>query len=262
MKIRANGIEIEYQIQGNGPCVTLSHSLACNNAMWDPQIAALAQHYRVLRYDTRGHGGSTATPPPYTLEQLAEDARALLDALAIERTHWVGLSLGGMIGETFALQYPDRLETLVLCDTTSRYPSEAAAMWEDRIKSAAASGMAALADSTLDRWFTKPYRQSHPDIMQKFANAIAATSHAGYAGCGRAIATINLTEQLRQLRLPTLVIVGEQDMGTPVAMAREIADAIPGAELKILPSAAHLSNVEQAALFNETLMEFLARHNG
>lgn len=260
MKIRANDIDIEYRIDGDGPWVTLSHSLACDNAMWEPQIAALSRRYRVLRYDTRGHGGSTATPAPYSLEQLAEDARALLDALDIQRTHWVGLSLGGMIGETFALQYADRLQSLVLCDTTSRYPTEAAAMWEDRIRSAAATGMAALAEPTLARWFTEPYRQSHPDLMKAFASTIAATPHAGYAGCGRAIATIDVTGQLRQLRIPTLVIVGEQDTGTPVAMAREIADAIPGAQLAVLPSAAHLSNVEQAAHFNETLLAFLERN--
>jgi len=261
MKIRANGIDIEYHVEGNGPWVTLSHSLACNNAMWDPQIAELARRYRVLRYDTRGHGGSTATPPPYTLDQLAEDARALLDALGIERTHWVGLSLGGMIGETFALKYANRLQSLVLCDTTSRYPVEAAATWDERIRSAQSTGMSALAEPTLGRWFTEPYRKSHPDVMNTFADAIGATPLAGYAGCGRAIATINLTERLCALRVPTLVMVGEQDMGTPVAMAREIADAIPGAQLVVLPSAAHLSNVEQAERFNATLLPFLERNS-
>lgn len=260
MKVRANGIDVEYQVAGtSGPWVTLSHSLACNNAMWDPQIAALASRYRVLRYDTRGHGGTTATPAPYTLELLAEDARALLDTLGIQRTHWIGLSLGGMIGETFALRHADRLDSLVLCDTTSRYPREAAAMWDERIRSAEASGMAALAEPTLARWFTEPYRKSHPDVMATFAAAIAATPHAGYAGCGRAISTIDLTERLRGLALPALVIVGEQDLGTPVAMAREIAGAIPGAKLVVLPAAAHLSNVEQAERFNEAVLGFLAQ---
>jgi 3-oxoadipate enol-lactonase len=260
MKMRANGIDVEYQVHGEGPWVTLSHSLACNNAMWEPQIAALSKRYKLLRYDTRGHGGTTATPSPYTLDQLADDARALLDALGIKRTHWVGLSLGGMIGEAFALQHADRLTSLVLCDTTSRYAPEAAAMWDDRIRSAEATGMAALAEPTLGRWFTEPYRKSHPEIMKLFATAIGETPLAGYAGCGKAIATIDLTEHLRSLRMPTLVIVGEQDMGTPVAMAREIADAIPDAQLTILPSAAHLSNVEQAERFNDALLGFLDRN--
>lgn len=258
MKIRANGIDIEYRVEGDsGPWVTLSHSLACNNGMWDAQIDALTKRYHVLRYDTRGHGATTATPPPYTLGQLAEDALALLDALHIERTHWVGLSLGGMIGEPFALEHADRLHSLVLCDTTSRYPREAAATWDERIRNAEATGMAGLADATLARWFTAPYRERHPDIMKQFAAAIAATPLAGYAGCGRAIATIDLTERLREVRVPTLVIVGEQDTGTPVAMAREIADAIPGARLTVLASAAHLSNVEQADRFNEAVLGFL-----
>jgi 3-oxoadipate enol-lactonase len=130
-------------------------------------------------------------------------------------------------------------------------------MWDDRIRSAEATGMAALAEPTLARWFTEPYRKSHPETMKLFASAIAQTPLAGYAGCGKAIATINLTEQLKSLSVPTLVIVGEQDMGTPVAMAREIANAIPGAQLTILPSAAHLSNVEQAERFNEALLGFL-----
>ncbi len=258
MKIRANGIDIEYRIEGEGPWVTLSHSLACANAMWDPQIAALSQRYRVLRYDTRGHGGTTATPAPYSLEQLAEDGLALLDALGIQRTHWVGLSLGGMIGQALALAHADRLQSLVLCDTTSRYPAEASATWDDRISAARNKGMAALADATLARWFTEPYRSDHPDVMRSFGAAIGSTPIEGYAGCGRAIAQINYTERLRDLKLPALVIVGEQDSGTPVAMAREIAGAIPGAQLVVLPSAAHLSNVEQADRFNDALLRFLS----
>lgn len=257
MKARANGIDIEYRIDGTGPWVTLSHSLACSRTMWAPQIAALSRHYTVLSYDIRGHGATTATPPPYTLELLAQDALGLLDALGVKHTHWVGLSLGGMIGEAFALAYPDRLTSLALCDTTSRYPAEGAALWDERIRTAQDQGMAALAEPTLARWFTEPYRRDHPEVMQSFAAAIAATPLAGYAGCGKAIATINLTERLRGVRLPTLVMVGEQDAGTPVAMAREIAEAIPGARLVVLPSAAHISNVEQADRFNEALLAFL-----
>lgn len=257
MKLHANGIDIEYRVDGEGPWLTLSHSLACDHAMWEPQIAALSRRYRVLRYDTRGHGRTTATPAPYALEQLADDAAALLDALGVERTHWVGLSLGGMIGEVFALRHRQRLATLVLCDTTSRYPAEAAAVWDERIRGARASGMAALAQPTLLRWFTEPFRASHPELMQSFADTISHTPVEGYAGCGKAIATIDLTARLRELRVPALVIVGEQDAGTPVAMAREIADAITDAQLVVLPSAAHLSNVEQAAAFNDALLRFL-----
>jgi len=259
MHVDANGVRIEYRVEGNGPWVTLSHALACNLSMWDEQAALLARRHRVLRYDIRGHGGTTAAPPPYTLEQLADDARALFDALGIARSHWVGLSLGGMIGETFALKYPQRVESLALCDTTSRYPADAAATWDERIRNAEARGMAALADVTLTRWFTEPYRAAHPEVMQKFRDAIAATPVAGYAGCGRAIATIDLTDKLRGLRMPALVMVGEQDLGTPVAMSQEIADAIPGAELLVIPDAAHLSNVEQADAFNRALLEFLDR---
>ncbi len=260
MRIRANGIDIEYRIEGEGPWVTLSHSLAFTNALWEPQIGVLSRHYRVLRYDTRGHGGTSATPPPYTLEQLAEDARALFDALGIEHTHWVGLSLGGMIGQALALKHPERLCSLVLCDTTSRHPAGASATWDERIRTLNEKGMAALAQPSLDRWLTEPYRKAHPEVVRSFASTIGATSVDGFAGCGRAISQIDFTDRLGGLRIPTLIMVGEQDTGTTVAVAREIEQAIPGAELVVLPSAAHLSNVEQPDRFNETLLAFLRRN--
>lgn len=259
MKITANGIDINYSVEGEGPWVTLSHSLACNLGMWDEQAKVLSTKYKVLRYDTRGHGQSSAPPGNYTLDQLADDAKALLDALNIRQTHWVGLSMGGMIGQTFALKYPGVFRSMVLADTASRRAPDAAKLWGDRIRIAREQGMEPLVESTLARWFTEPYRKTHQDVVEHIAEDIRATPVPGYIGCCQAIAKIDVTDRLKQIKCPTLVLVGEQDMGTPPAMAREIHENLPGSELQIIPSAAHLSNIEQARVFNDAVLGFLDR---
>jgi 3-oxoadipate enol-lactonase len=257
MKASANGIDIRYEISGSGPWVMLSHSLACDLTMWDEQLASLEERYTVLRYDTRGHGGSSAPLGPYTLEQLADDTIALLDTLGVPRTHFVGLSMGGTIAQHVALKARDRIASLLLADTTSRYPREALAVWQERIRIVSEQGMEPMVQPTLERWFTAPYRASHPHVMERIGGLIRGTSAAGYVGCCHAIPNLNLSGQLGGLDLPTLVLVGEQDAGTPVAMAQEVAAAIPGARLEIIPNAAHLSNIEQAPTFNALLREFL-----
>ena len=262
MKIRANGIEINYQIDGDGPMVTFSHSLACNLSMWDEQVRALQGRYRVLRYDTRGHGQTEAPAGAYALEQLADDLKGLLDGLGIAATHFVGLSMGGMIGQVFALKYPAMVQSLVLCDTTSRYPSGAAAVWEERIKTVGAKGMEPMVAPTLERWFTAPFRARRKDLMDKVGAMIRSTPPAGYIGCCHALPKINVTERLRDVRCPGLVIVGEEDPGTPVDMARDIQAALPVAELAVLCRASHLSNVEQPGEFNRVLGGFLDKLSG
>ena len=259
MEARINGLKINYETAGNGPWVTLSHSLACNLHMWDEQMDALTKKYKVLRYDTRGHGKSDAPAGAYTLDELADDVHGLLTHLGIKQTHWVGLSLGGMIGQTFALKYPGVFRSVVLADTTSCYPAAGAPLWADRIKAVAAGGMQAVADATLARWLTEPYRKSHAQVVDRIGGYIRATPVAGFSGCCHAIPKINLTHRLKEIACPALVIVGEQDPGTPVAMAREIHAALPGSELVIIPSAAHLSNIEQPQAFNAALLGFLDR---
>lgn len=258
MKVRANGIDIHYEISGSGPWLTLSHSLCCDGSMWQPQLAALEGHFTVLRFDTRGHGGTDAPAGAYTFEQLTDDVLGLLDALKVERTHFCGLSMGGMIGQHLALEAPQRLDRLVLADTTSRMPAEAAPLWAERIRIAGEQGMAALVASTLARWFTEPYCAAHPEVMAQIGGLISATPVAGYVGCAHAIAAIDITGLLPTVKAPTLVIVGDQDVGTPPAMSEAIAAAIPGARLAVIPDASHLSNIEQAAAFNKLLLDFLA----
>lgn len=262
MKLSANGIELNYAIEGDGPVVTFSHSLGCNLSMWDAQAAALRGRYRVLRFDTRGHGQSGAPAGAYTLEQLAEDLHGLLQGLGIERTHFVGLSMGGMIGQVFALKYPEMVQSLVLCDTTSRYPAAAAPVWQDRIKTVEAKGMEPLVEPTLGRWFTAPFRARRQDLMAQVGKMIRDTPAQGYVGCCHAIPKIDVTDRLGAVACPSLVIVGEEDPGTPVEMARDIHAALPSAELAILRSASHLSNLEQPEEFNRVLLRFLDKASG
>ena len=259
MKTSTNGIETHYTVQGDGPWLVFSHSLACNVSMWEPQAQAFAKRYKVLCYDTRGHGQSGAPAGAYTLDQLADDAKALLDALGIKSCHWVGLSMGGMIGQTFQLKYPGIFKTMTLADTTSRYPQELQSVWQGRIDTATKEGMEPIVQPTLERWFTEPYRKSGAPVVDSIGQAIRSTPVAGFVGCCHAIPKINVSARLKDVKIPTLVIVGEQDPGTPVSMAREIHENLPGSELVIIPSAAHLSNLEQPDAFNRALSGFLER---
>ena len=261
MKINANGIDINYLVEGEGPWLTMSHSLACNLHMWDEEAKRLSKRYKVLRYDTRGHGQSSAPAGAYSLELLADDLHALLRALGAQSTHFVGLSMGGMIGQTFALKYPGVFRSLALCDTTSRYPAEAAPVWVDRIKTVEAQGMEPMVAPTLERWFTASYRNARPEVVARVAAMIRTTPVPGFVGCCHAIPKINLTARLAEIRCPSLVIVGKDDPGTPVAMAEDIHRAMPGSQLVVIPSAAHLSNLEQPDAFNRALGDFVDNAN-
>ena len=258
MKVKSNGVEIHYEIEGDGPWLTMSHSLACDLHMWDPQMPVLVKRFKVLRFDTRGHGQSSAPAGDYTLEQLADDVKGLLDHLKITRTHWAGVSMGGMIGQAFALKYPGVFQSMVLADTTSRRPPEAAKMWGDRVATAREHGMDALVESTLARWFTEPYRKARPDVMKRIGDGIRNTPVAGFAGCCHAISKVDYLDRLKEIRCPALVMVGEHDHGTPPEAARVIQQNLPVSELKIISSAAHLSNIEQAEVFNEAMIGFLS----
>ena len=255
--IKANGITIRYQVEGSGPWVTLSHSLTCDLTMWDALAVALAPTFTVLRYDTRGHGQSTAPEGSYSFDQLVGDAIGLLDALNIERTHFVGLSMGGMIGQHLALDHPARLNKLVIANSTSRIPPEAGPLWDERIAIARSQGCVGVVEGTLGRWFTPGFRSAQPLEAARIAKLIADTPAAGYIGCAGAIRTLDITAQISAIRAPTLVIAGADDPGTPPAMSETIAAAIPGARLEIIPSASHLSCIEQALTFNRLVAEFL-----
>ena len=261
MKVIANGISIHYRFDGpeSAPVVTMSHSLATSLEMWEWQMPALSG-YRVLRYDTRGHGGTDAPAGDYSLETLAGDLFALLDALKIESTHYVGLSMGGMIGQTAALMDQSRFRTLALCDTSSRVPPEAQPVWNERMATARGQGMEPLVEPTVERWFSSAFRAREAGEVDKVRAMIRATKVDGYCGCCAAIARLDLTDRISDIDRPVLLIVGEEDPGTPVAAHEAIRDRIAGSELVVLPEALHFSNVECQADFNRALIGFLERH--
>jgi 3-oxoadipate enol-lactonase len=258
--IERDKVRIAYRIDGSAdaarPWLVFSHSLACDHSMWEPQMAAFGD-FRILRFDTRGHGASAAPAGDYTLELLADDLKALLDALSIRSCHFVGLSMGGMIGQQFALRHPGRFASMTLADTTSRYPAEARAVWDERLALVRSRGMDAIVPSTLERWFTPAFREREPATVAHIGQLIRTTPVAGYAGCAFGISRINLTARLGSIDCPALVVVGDSDMGTPRPMAEEIVRALPGSRLQVIEQAAHLSNVEQPVEFNRVLRQFL-----
>jgi 3-oxoadipate enol-lactonase len=256
-RMAANGIDIRYDVQGNGPWLILLHSLATDHTLWDDQMAVLSSRFRVLRFDSRGHGGSSAPAAPYDLPMMAADALGVMDALGVERAHLCGISKGGMVAQHVALAAPERVERLVLASTTSGYPAEARTLWADRISMVRAQGIESLVLPTLERWFTAPYRETHPQVMARIGALIRATPLDGYVGACQAIAALDTTDRLPQVRCPTLVIVGAADAGTPPGMGRKIVEQIPGARFESIAEASHLCNVEQAATFNRLLTEFL-----
>jgi 3-oxoadipate enol-lactonase len=258
-KMEANGIQLYYELTGpaEAPVVMLSNSLGTRLEMWDPQMQALTERYRVLRYDSRGHGRSDAPGGPYTIDMLANDALGLLDALGIERAHFCGLSKGGMVGQVLGAKHGERLITLALCSTSCHMPARQ--LWEERIRVATEQGMAALADGVVERWFTEAFRREPSIAVDRVRQMILDTPAHGYAGCCAAIRDMDLRELIRGIRVPTLVIVGDKDPATPPKMAEEIQSRIPGAKLELVPDAAHLINIEQDVVFDAALMSLLDR---
>jgi len=253
-------VKTHYALDGpaGAPVVTLSHPLGATHAVWDAQFRALTPRYRTLAYDVRGHGRSDAPPGPWTLEQLAGDTVALLDALGIAATHFVGLSMGGLIGMTLALAHPGRVLSLVLCDTTASYGEALRPMWEERIRITETAGMAeAMIDKTMDIWFSPAFRRDRKDAVDRVADMLRGTDPRAYAAAVRAIGFVDLLPRIGAIRCPTLVVVGEDDPGTTPAMARAIHERIAGSRLLTLPGARHCSVVERADRFNPALLGFL-----
>ncbi len=250
-----------YRLDGaiDAPVLLLSNGLAADLSMWDGQIPFLAAHYRTLRYDNRGHGDTPASPGPYSIDLLASDVLDLLDQLAIRKVHFLGMSLGGTIGWMLAASYPERINSLVLCDTPIEGAPE---VWAPRISTALSRGMEPLVRPTLERWLTASFRTASPAVTEQIGRMIRRTSPVGYAGCAAAIQSMRLTALLPHIKAPTLVIVGEEDAATPPSMAERLARSIPGAELVVVNGAAHLPNIEQPEAFNATIGEFLRRHAG
>lgn len=253
----ANGIRTRYALEGpeGAPVVMLSNSLLTDYGMWDLQMPRLTSRFRVLRYDTRGHGGTEATPGAYSMEMLAADAIGLLDALGLARVHFVGLSMGGMIAQRLAAHHGGRLLSAVLCDTACQMPPASA--WNDRIALAKEKGTAAFVGPMTERWLTAPFRESHPEVIAKLGEMIARTSVDGLVGCAQAIRDMDHAPLLGAITVPTLIVVGEHDVGTPVAAAEVLHKGISGSRMVVIQDAAHLPNIQQPVEFDRTLLEFL-----
>lgn len=251
--------EFFYSLEGpvDAPVLVLSNSLGTDLQMWDAQMAAFAERFRVLRYDTRGHGQSLVTEGPYSIEQNGRDVLALLDALDIAKAHFCGLSMGGLIGQWLAINAPQRIQRLVLCNTAAKIGSPE--VWNPRIDTVLRDGQAsmlALRDASIARWFTPEFAQAQPALVEPVVGMLAATSPQGYAANCAAVRDADFREQVANIKAPTLIVCGTADAVTTPEHGRFIQERIRGAEL-VEFHAAHLSNVEAGELFTRRVLDFL-----
>lgn len=257
----SDGRRLFYRWDGpaDAPVVLLSNSLGCTHAMWQAQMAALVERFRVLRYDTRGHGQSEAPSGEYTLDRLGQDVVDLLDGLGIATVRFCGLSLGGATGQWLGVHAADRLDRLVIANSAAQFG--APELWQSRVDAVLREGTAPLVPAVLERWFTPEFRSAHPETVATIREMLLTTDPKGYAGCCAALRDVDLRSTLPAIAAPTLVIGGLHDPATPPEKSREIADAIPGAGLELIGSA-HLGAVERPAEFNAALMPFLEESRG
>src|SRR3984885_10279702 len=253
-----SGARFHYRLDGaaDAPAIVLSNSLGTNLNMWDAQIPAFAQRFRVLRYDSRGHGLSEVTPSPYTIAGLAQDVVGLLDALQIPTAHYCGISVSGLIGQWLGIHAPKRFESLTLCNTAARIGSPDG--WNSRIAAVRGHGIAPIANGVVARWFTEDFAKREPTWVESARQMLLHTPPEGYAATCAALRDEDLREQVSRLTLPTLVISGAHDAAVTAADGRFLAGKIPGAEYLEL-NAAHLSNIEAADAFTAELLKFLGQ---
>ncbi|MCE0461712.1 3-oxoadipate enol-lactonase [Pseudomonas uvaldensis] len=251
--------ELHYSFDGpqDAPVLLLSNSLGTNLHMWDEQVAAFSEHFRVLRFDTRGHGRSLVTEGPYSIEQLGRDVLAMLDALNLDKVHFCGLSMGGLIGQWLGINAGERLNKLVVCNTAAKIGDPS--VWNPRIETVLRDGkeaMVALRDASIARWFTPDFAEAHPEKAKKITDMLAATSPQGYAANCAAVRDADFREQLSSIRVPLLVIAGTEDAVTPPAGGHFIQERVSGAQYAEF-RAAHLSNVQAGAAFSARVLDFL-----
>ena len=248
--------QLRVAIQGQGTPVVLSHALGADLHLWDDFAAALAPRHEVLRYDHRGHGGSAAPAGPYTQDDLVDDAARLIREWGRGPVVFVGLSMGGMVAQGLAVRHPELLRGVVIAHSSARYPDEVRAAWAQRIAAIEQGGPAAIADATMERWFTPGFRSAHPDVVERTRQTLLRSSPAGYIACGRAVAAVDWLDRLAGVKLPALVIAGAHDAGAPPAMSEAIAARIAGAELRTI-DAAHLGVLEQPQAFVDAVRGFI-----
>jgi 3-oxoadipate enol-lactonase len=257
-EINADGCRIHVEVEGpeRAPVLMLSNSLGTDLHMWDDQVAPFTRHFRLVRYDRRGHGQSDVPKGPYSMERLGRDVLAVLDALAIPKINWCGLSMGGMVGQWLGANAPTRMGKIILANTTCHFPDPT--NWHNRIKAVSEGGLAAIADTVIAGWLTADFRERAPQAAENLKAMLLATPVKGYLACCEALSTLDQRELLPNIKSPTLVIAGRHDMGTTVAAGEFMRSRIPGASMTIL-DAAHISNVEQSHAFTDAIVGFLTQ---
>jgi 3-oxoadipate enol-lactonase len=260
-RIELNDVTLNTQVDGpeGAPWIVLSNSLGASLEMWDPQIATLTKAFRVLRYDTRGHGNSSVPPGPYTFEQLKADVIGLMDAHGIEKAAFMGLSLGGMTGLGLGLAHPDRFDRIICADARADAPDGFRAMWNDRIARVQAGGAEAIADMTLDIWFTADWRDANPTELAAIREMVVATPADGYVGCCEALKTLDYLRHLGGMTVPTFFVGGDVDKGAAPEVMQAMADSTPGGKFVAIPGAAHVANINAPEAFDAAIGSFLGR---
>ena len=260
-RVAVNDTELAYRIDGDAdaPWLVVANSLASDHRMWAPQLKPFAEHYRILRFDARGHGSSGATEGEYSLDLLVSDVAGLMDALAVEKADYLGLSLGGMVGLGLALDHPTRVKRLICCAARADAPDDYAAAWAERIALVKEQGLDAVAQSTLERWFTPEFleQQANAAVADLVHHMITITSVAGYCGCAAALPGLNYGPRLGNIDVPVLYLAGASDMAAPPAVMKEMAQATPKGRLEVITPAAHLMNLEQPQRFTRLILSWL-----
>ena len=251
-----DGCMIHVEVEGpeRAPVLMLSNSLGTNLHMWDEQVGPFTRHFRLVRYDRRGHGRTGVPKGPYTMARLGRDVLAVLDGLGVAKINWCGLSMGGMVGMWLGANAADRVDKLILSNTSAYFPDKS--VWDGRIKFVREKGLEGLVDANMERWFTKGFRERSPQAMAKMHDMFLATNADGYIGCGEAIRDMDHRPLLSKITVPTLVIAGKYDPATTLEAGEFIKEHIPGARIAVL-EAAHISNLEQPQAYTDTVLKFL-----
>jgi 3-oxoadipate enol-lactonase len=258
-KVDLGDVVLNYRVDGppGAPWVLIAHGLATNLHLWDHLAGVLVQSHRVLRYDARGHGQSSVPPGDYSLDLLVSDARRLLDALSVERTHVVGLSMGGMVSLGLAIEHSERIAGAAVCDARAQATQEYRDGWDHRMGLVRAGGLEAVVEHTLKRWFTPAFHAAHPERLDEIRRMVCATLPAGHLGCAAALKNLNYAPRLGTIVVPVLYLTGAQDLGAPPEVVKAAQAATPGARYVEIPGAGHISNIEQPELFARAIVDFL-----
>jgi 3-oxoadipate enol-lactonase len=261
MLLRLKDRSIAYDLVGreDAPLVCMTHSLASDGGMWTEQVPPLlSAGFRVLRIDMRGHGGSDPVSGDYSMRDLANDVASVLDGLSVDRAHFIGLSIGGMLGQAFALEHASRVISAMWCDTLPSTPAGSGDVWQQRVDTVrGANSLAPLADATIERWLTEPFKARNPGRYKQIRDTIIGTTPAGYLGCVAAIRNFDFVARLPSLQLPVLVVCGAEDAGTPPEANRQIAALVPGGRYQEIAGARHFPNVEHPDTFNRIMLDWL-----